>query len=141
MLETVSEVLDDIGAKDNPRLVVLNKIDRLENNAELLMLTAEVPGALPISAATGVGVDKVVEAVREASRGKSRELEMTVPHADGKTLQYLETRAVILDRQYDADAARLKVRLGQRQLDQLLSMGTQAEWAGKDEPASQGWGR
>jgi GTP-binding protein HflX len=141
MLETVSEVLDDIGAKDNPRLVVLNKIDRLENNAELLMLTAEVPGALPISAATGVGVDKVVEAVREASRGKSRELEMTVPHSDGKTLQYLETRAVILDRQYDADAARLKVRLGQRQLDQLLSMGTQAEWAGKDEPASQGWGR
>jgi len=141
MLDTVSEVLDDIGAKDNPRLVVLNKIDRLENNAELLMLTAEVPGALPISAATGVGVDKVVEAVREASRGKSRELEMTVPHADGKTLQYLETRAVILDRQYDADAARLKVRLGQRQLDQLLSMGTQAEWAGKDEPASQGWGR
>ncbi|MFN3167259.1 MAG: GTPase HflX [Phycisphaeraceae bacterium] len=141
MLDTVSEVLDDIGAKDNPRLVVLNKIDRLENNAELLMLTAEVPGALPISAATGVGVDKVVEAVREASRGKTREMQMTVPHADGKTLQYLETRAVILDRQYDADAARLKVRLGQRQLDQLLSMGTQAEWEGKSEPTTQGWGR
>ena len=141
MLDTVSEVLDDIGAKDNPRLVVLNKTDKLENNAELLMLTAELPGAIPISAATGVGIDKVVEAVRNASRGRSRDMEMTIPHADGKTLHFLETRAVILERNYENDAVKLRVRLGQRQLDQLLSMGTQAQWEGKSEPTTPGWGR
>ena len=141
MHETVSEVLEEIGAKDNPKLVVLNKADKLDNNAELLMLTREIPGSLPASAVTGVGIDKVVEHVREASRGKSRELDMTIPHTDGKTLHFLETRAAIIDRSYDTDAVRLKVRLGQRQLDQLLSMGTEAEWAGKSEPTTQGWGR
>jgi len=141
MHETVTEVLDDIGAKDNPRLVVLNKSDKLENNAELLMLTREIPGSIPVSAVTGVGIDKVVEQVREASRGRSQDLEMTIPHTDGKTLHYLETRAVILDRRYDADAVRLRVRLGQRQLDQLQSMGTQATWDGPAQPTANGWGR
>ena len=141
MYETVSEVLDDIGAKDNPRLVVLNKTDLLENNAELLMLTREIPGSIPASAVTGVGIDKVVEHVREASRGRTQEIEMTIPHADGKTLNYLETRAVILDRRYDTDAVRLTVRLGQRQLDQLLAMGTHADWQGKNAATGSGWGR
>ncbi|MEM6504282.1 MAG: GTPase HflX [Planctomycetota bacterium] len=141
MYETVSEVLDDIGAKDNPRLVVLNKADKLENNAEILMLTREVPGSIPASAVTGVGIDKVVEAVREASRGTTRELEMFVPHNDGKTLHYLETRAVILDRDYTNDGAKLRVKLGRRQLDQLQAMGTRAVWEGPKNASTHGWGR
>ncbi|MGB0766371.1 MAG: GTPase HflX [Phycisphaeraceae bacterium] len=141
MYETVSEVLDDIGAKDNPRLVVLNKTDKLENNAEVLMLTREIPGSIPASAVTGVGIDKVVETVREASRGQTRELDVTVPHADGKTLHYLETRAVILDRDYTNDGVKLRVKLGARQLDQLQAMGTQATWQGSNHSATHGWGR
>ncbi|MGB1125712.1 MAG: GTPase HflX [Phycisphaeraceae bacterium] len=141
MYETVSEVLDDIGAKDNPRLVVLNKTDKLENNAEVLMLTREIPGSIPASAVTGVGIDKVVEAVREASRGRTRELDMNVPHSDGKTLHFLETRAVILHRDYTNDGVKLRVKLGQRQLDQLQAMGTQAVWDGSKQASSHGWGR
>ena len=141
MYETVSEVLDDIGAKDNPRLVVLNKTDKLENNAEVLMLTREIPGSIPASAVTGVGIDKVVEAVREASRGRTRELDMNVPHSDGKTLHFLETRAVILHRDYTNDGVKLRVKFGQRQLDQLQAMGTQAVWDGSKQASSHGWGR
>ncbi|MEO0477441.1 MAG: GTPase HflX [Planctomycetota bacterium] len=141
MYETVSEVLDDIGAKNNPRLVVLNKTDKLENNAEVLMLTREIPGSIPASAVTGVGIDKVVDAVREASRGTTRELEMNVPHTDGKTLHFLETRSVILDRDYTNDGVKLRVKLGQRQLDQLQAMGTQAQWEGSSSAPTHGWGR
>jgi len=141
MYETVNEVLNDIGAKDNPRLVVLNKIDMLDNNAEVLMLTREIPGSIPVSAVTGVGIDKIVETVREASRGQTRELEMTIPHSDGKTLNFLETRAVILERNYENDGVKIRLKLGQRQLDQLLATGTQANWEGKSEPTTHGWGR
>lgn len=141
MLDTVGEVLDDIGAKENPRLIVLNKTDKLENNAELLMLTHELPGAIPASAVTGIGIDKVVETVREASRGKTMELELSIPHADGKTLHYLETRAVILERHYENDAVKLRVRLGKRQFDQLQAMGTKAVWDRALTDAPNGWGR
>ena len=79
--------------------------------------------------------------MREASRGTTRELEMTVPHADGKTLHFLETRAVILDRDYTNDGVKLRVKLGQRQLDQLQAMGTQAQWQGSGSASTHGWGR
>lgn len=90
---------------------------------------------------TGVGIDKVVEAVRDASRGRTRELDMNVPHSDGKTLHFLETRAVILHRDYTNDGVKLRVKLGQRQLDQLQAMGTQAVWDGSKQASSHGWGR
>ena len=141
MYQTVTEVLDDIGAKDNPRLVVLNKTDKLDNNAEVLMLTREIPGSIPVSAVTGIGIDKIVETVRDASRGMTHELEMTIPHADGKTLHFLETRAVILQRDYTTDGAKLRVKLGQRQLEQLKAMGTKAVWDGSRQPTTHGWGR
>lgn len=141
MYETVDEVLNDIGAKDNPRLIVLNKVDKLDNNAEVLMLTREIPDSIPVSAVNGIGIDQVVETVREASRGTTRELEMTIPHSDGKTLNFLETRAVILNRDYTNDGVVLRVKLGQRQLDQLQAMGTQAKWEGSDSASTHGWGR
>lgn len=139
MLETVYEVLDDIGAKDNERLLVLNKADKLEDNAELLLLTREHPDAIAISAKTGVGIDQLVERVRAASRGQTKTLDFTIPHADGKTLNFLENRAVILDRDYGPDHVTLKARIGDRQLAMLKSQGTQAQWAGKHDKAN-GWG-
>ena len=139
-LETVSQVLDDIGATKGKRVLLLNKVDLLDNNAELLMLQSEFPEALPISAATGVGTDKLVEVIREASRGQNQTLNLTVPHADGKTLHFLEKRAVIIERDYGPDAVHLKVRIGQRQLNQLKSMGTQAQWEGKNAPTQSIWG-
>lgn len=139
MLETVYEVLDDIGAKDNERLLVLNKADKLEDNAELLLLTREHPDALAISAKTGVGIDQLVERVRAASRGQTKTLDFTIPHADGKTLNFLENRAVILDRDYGPDHVTLKARIGDRQLAMLKANGTQAQWAGKHDQVN-GWG-
>lgn len=141
MLETVYEVLDDIGAKDNERLLVLNKADKLEDNSELLLLTREHPGAIAISAKTGVGIDQLVERVRTASRGQTKTLDFTIPHADGKTLSFLENRAVILDRDYGPDHVTLKARIGERQLAMLKANGTQADWQGKHDASGNGWGK
>ncbi len=140
MLETVYEVLDDIGAEDNERLLVLNKADKLQDNAELLLLTREHPDAIAISAKTGVGIDKLVERVRTAARGRTQTLDFTVPHADGKTLSFLENRAVILERDYGPDHVTLKVRIGERQLAMLKANGTQADWPGKHDANGNGWG-
>lgn len=139
MLGTVHEVLDDIGATDNQRLLVLNKVDKLDNNAELLMLTGEFPDSIPVSAYTGIGLDKVVEAVRDAAHGQTQELNITVPHADGKALSFLENRATILQREYLPDVVQLRVRMGKRQIDVLRAMGTTAKLP--DAKDMGGWGR
>ncbi|MEM6334831.1 MAG: GTPase HflX, partial [Planctomycetota bacterium] len=137
-LETVIETLEAIGAGDQPRMLLLNKIDKLHHNAELLLATQEHPDAIPVSAKTGRHLEDVVAAVRSAMRGTECELDITMPTADGRSIQFVEHGATVLDRRYDNGTVTMRVRIGQRQLDRLKSMGSPATWEGKAAGAV-GW--
>lgn len=141
-LTTVQGVLDDIGATEQPRLLVLNKIDKVDHNADLLLLQKEYPEALPLSAATGRHIDQLVEAVRDHLHGGTVTLTLNLAQADGKALTFLENRSTVLDRDYQDTRVHMKVKIGQRQLDQLIAMNTSAilpdEYAA---PTGSGWGR
>lgn len=139
-LNTVTQTLDDIGAADPRRLLVLNKVDKLQHNADLLVLTAEHPDALVVSAKTGRGLDRLVERVRDAARGQTQTLTLTVDHADGKAINFLENRATVLDRTYHQTTVDMNVRIGHRQLDQLRAMGTSVRFP-DGQTAEKGWGR
>ncbi|MEX0741473.1 MAG: GTPase HflX, partial [Phycisphaeraceae bacterium] len=130
-LKTVEHVLKEIGADKPPRLLLLNKVDLLEDNAELLLWQQEHPTALPISAAQGTGLDRVVEAVRQHQRGGDVELTLRIPMSDGKALNFLENRATVHDRIYDNDSVKLRLTMGRRQLDQLRATGARFEIEGQ----------
>ncbi len=163
-LETVHRTLDDIfeevrhaetrlkdGAAPTPeprRVLLLNKLDRLADNAELLVWTHKHPDAIPVSALPGEdgallrGGLALEQLIRDAARGEVRELEITVPLADAKTIHTIENRAEVLDRTYDQpDAVTLTARIGLRQLDQLRSAGARFTVKG-DLPQArrEGWG-
>jgi GTP-binding protein HflX len=121
-LDTVLEVLDAIGAKDNHRVLVLNKIDALDHNADLLVMQREFPDALPISARTGRGLDRLVELVREESQGLERDLHLAIPLTDGRAMSFIESRTEVLERRYDTNEAIYHVKVGKRQVDQLLAV-------------------
>lgn len=60
----VEGLLEELGFADIPRLVLLNKVDRLDSGArEALPRRVAGAEALPVSAVTGEGVDGVLEAV------------------------------------------------------------------------------
>ena len=122
-LETVMQVLDEIGANRQPRILLLNKTDLLEHNADILLFTQKYPEAIPISAKTGKGIDELTHRVRQTVRGTIRELQLTLPLDAGKTIQFLEHRATVVDRAYQDGQVSLTVRIGERQIDQLKAMG------------------
>ncbi len=125
-LDTVMTVLNDISATTQRRLLALNKTDQLLHNAELLAFAAEHPDAIPISARTGHGVDQLTDSVAAIARGTERELRITVQIHDGKALHFIENRSNVLHRDYNGRQVTLTVRIGSRQLDQLLAMNTTA---------------
>ncbi|MEM6553652.1 MAG: GTPase HflX [Planctomycetota bacterium] len=140
-LDTVMQVLDDIGATEPTRLVVLNKIDKLQHNAELLLLQQQYPDAVAISAANSLGLDALTDRVRQHARGKLQVLTLRVPHADGKALGFLESQVEVLDRNYENDAVLLKVQIGQHQLDRLQAMNTSVELPSNHTATANSWGR
>ena len=57
--------LEEIGAKDVPYLLVLNKCDRGSADNAVLHVTEKYPQALPVSAKTGYGLDLLKRAMTE----------------------------------------------------------------------------
>lgn len=121
-LRTVHRTLDEIGATEQPRVLLLNKIDRLEQDA-VEAWHAEFPEAIPISAKTGRGLDRMVEVAREHMLGGLREVEITIPLREGRTVDFLEKRTQILERTYGDGDVTLRTRIGRNQLEQALSLG------------------
>ncbi len=108
-----------------PRVLLLNKIDRLKDNAALLEWEQRAPGCIPISAQTpeGPGYERLRALVREAAQGGVEERTITVPLSDAKTIHVLENRGKVLEREYVNGSVKMRVRIGRRQLAQLRSMG------------------
>ncbi len=121
-LDTVRTVLDEIGADEQPRVLVLNKTDRLEHNAELLVIQQEYPEAIATSARTGRGVDLLVEEIRRRARGGENRLKLAVKLHDGKAIHFIESRGKVDSRDYQNDEVIMQVRIGRRQTDQLKAM-------------------
>ena len=132
-LETVTAVLDDIGATNQTRLLVLNKIDLLEHNGPLVVFERLHPGCVVLSAATGSGVDRLTSRIRQARQGDKRQMTLTVSLPAGKAVHFIETRTEVLERCYKDQEVVFTVRIGHRQLDPLRAMGVTVEPSPKQE--------
>lgn len=128
-LKTVMEVLDEIGATTQPRMLVLNKVDRLDQarRAELLPALREAgrvcQGTFVVSASSGEGLAQLAAAVKVMREGDVREVEVWLPTTQGKALDFLERRATVLDRNWMDDGVRITLKVGRGQLEQLLAGG------------------
>jgi GTPase len=135
---------DELAAewKPPPRVLLLNKIDRLEDNRQLLIWQQKVQGCIPISAVNpgGPGYADLITLVRDSAQGGVRELSVIVPLSDSRTIDTLEKRGEVLKREYLNGSARLRVRIGNRQLAQLRSVGSRLVVEGESQ-GRRGWGR
>jgi GTPase len=109
-LEAVGAVLEEIGAGDKPRLLVLNKGDLLgeEERREALL---RHPGAVLVSALTEEGIDELKERVERAFEDTLAEVELLVPYSEGARLSELHELAGDLDRTDREDGVLVHARV------------------------------
>jgi len=119
--DSVLRTLDDIGADSQPRQLILNKCDCLRRPDTMLSWLRAHPDALPVSAVTGEGLDRLEEIVRDHAIGPVRDLEVTVATSDSRAVSFLERRTPVRDRAYGDGEVTLTTTLGARQAMQLLS--------------------
>ncbi|PHQ80758.1 MAG: GTPase HflX [Phycisphaera sp.] len=122
------------------RLVLLNKVDLLRDNTELLIWQQKIPNSLPISSLPSTdenpsrGQAELAAIIKEATLGEVLEVTLTLPMREAKALHVLETKAEILDRQYEGDQVIITTRIGKRLLAQLCSGGAKIS---SDKPLDQ----
>ncbi len=110
MLRAVDGVLDEIGADDRPRLLVLNKADAIDAERREELALAHPDGIL-VSALTGEGLDALRERIEEEFRATLRHVDLLLPFAEGGRLAELHEVAGDLERTDTADGVRVRARV------------------------------
>ena len=106
-LAVTEEVLDEIGAKGVPRLLVFNKIDRGGDEAAL---RARHPGCIVMSARREGDIEKLREAIRAFFRQRLVEAELFLPWAAQKLRGEIFATCEVLEERVEGEGAVLRVR-------------------------------
>ena len=110
MTRAVEDVLDEIGTGEQPRLMVLNKADVLDDERRR-ELAFRHPDAALVSALTGEGLDALGERIAAEFERTLRDVELLVPFSEGGTLSELHDLAGDLEREDTDEGVRISVRL------------------------------
>jgi GTP-binding protein HflX len=117
MRHSVEQTLEEIGAGDRPRLLVLNKVDLIDQDARD-ELRLRWPDAVLVSGVTGKGLEQLGERIEQELQHTLRRLELLVPYADGGSLAELHDIAGDVSREDTPEGVRVKAlvpaRLAQR---------------------------
>jgi len=109
-LAAADAVLEEIGAGDKPRLLVLNKADLLDADERSEVLLRH-PEAVLVSALTGAGIEKLQDRVEEAFEDTLAEVELLVPYSQGARLHELHEVAGDLKRTEREDGVLVHARV------------------------------
>ena len=112
--------------------VLLNKADKLTDQADLLYWQSRIPGSIPLCALppkenqpAPLGQEELIKRVKNHSIGELQELDITIPLSDSKTIHTIENRTKVTARDYTDQAVTLRTKIGSRQLAHLRAHGAQ----------------
>ena len=118
-ISAVVGVLGELGIDEKDTLLVLNKVDAVESEAALNSIRRRYPNAVPVSAQSGLGLDKLGLAVSDALSKSFRDVDVETSVTNGKLMAYLAARGEILSRAYHGDRATLHCRIPQKYLGRI----------------------
>jgi GTPase len=124
----VQAVLDELGAGDKPRITVYNKLDLLPADAGVPPTTDR---AVFVSAATGQGLDRLLELVGETLRRTMVAVDAVVPYERGELVARARTSGDVEER-YEESGVRVSGHLPASMASELTAAGRR-----RSRPASQ----
>jgi len=109
--EASFEVLKELNAEEKPIMTVLNKIDKLDDPTRLLYFRTKFPRTVSISATTGEGFDKLLEAMIQELRKQRRTATLRIPQSDYALVSEVMEKGTVLNRYYEDNDIVLKAEI------------------------------
>lgn len=112
-VETVEDTLAEIEMPRTPRLLVLNKLDRIAGELPDLP-TQGYSAVIPISAQKGIGLDQVMAEIERVLRESMLEIKMVVPYQRGDLLSLIHDQGVVSEEQHTAEGVHVHAHVPRR---------------------------
>ncbi len=122
-ISAVYDVLEELEIEEKDTLLILNKIDALTENGPLDVLLARYPHAVPISAVTGEGLEKLAGGVSAALSRAFLDVDVETGVENGRLLAYLAAHGEILSRKYHKNRVTVHCKLPQQHLGHVGRQG------------------
>ncbi|HEU5368576.1 MAG TPA: GTPase HflX [Ktedonobacterales bacterium] len=109
--QTVNEVLAELGASEKPRVTALNKIDLLEDAAQLDL--SLFPNAVPISAIKGRGLDALLAKVGQVVAAEMEPMRVRIPYEASQMVELFHRRGRVLRERHTHEGTTIEGSLPQ----------------------------
>jgi len=126
-MESVREVLAEIGCADRPQLVVLNKTDAVKDPARLLVLKDRAPEHVAVSARTGAGLDELRRCVAAHVAKRFVEVRVAAEATAGRLIAFLRGHADVLEETQHDGQIRFAALLDRQLLGHLHTLAGSVE--------------
>jgi len=114
-MQAVHTVLEEIGASEIPRMVVVNKADTA-SEPSLELLSRNHRDSVVVSALTGSGMEALTAEIADRLFGPSREVRLEIPHARGDLIARAHRELSVVKQEADDTSMAMMVWLRESQL-------------------------
>jgi len=121
--DSVHQVLEEIGAKGKPEILLLNKIDTPEGEENAPMWRTLYPEAVAISAKTGRGLGELQQAVYDHVRGQQVDVTLEADVTNGRLISFIESHTRVQERHFVDGRVEFRVIMGKQTLADLSRNG------------------
>lgn len=111
-IQVTEEVIEELGAGDKPRMVVLNKVDLVPPGPKRVELKLLKPGALQVSALDPETVAKVRDQIVAHFRGQLGLYEIVLPYHESKLESQLYAHGAVETKRHLEKGTFYRVRMG-----------------------------
>lgn len=130
-VEAVQEVLQELGCADKVTIILLNKMDAVEDMSIVTVLENRLARTVRASARSGEGLEGLVaEVLAEVNRG-SVAARLRISVGDGRLLAVISEAGRVGGRRYDGQFVELDVTMDRRSFDRIVARYPQVEVVGR----------
>lgn len=108
---SVQEVLTELGCRELPTILALNKIDQIEDQAPLMWWKREVPNCVALSGKKKLGFQDLFQQIELILRTSRAEVTLKIPLSRGDILSEIYRRGQVFKTYYNENTVRITAEI------------------------------
>ena len=119
---SVNQVLTDLRADKNPSLIVLNKIDIIDDDSRITYLKRKFTDGILISAKNHLRIDNLLASIKKIIDRGFTTTAIHFSFDQAREIAEAQNGVTVLEREYDCDGVHLKIRGPIKRINQILNL-------------------
>ena len=120
--QTIENVLKDMGAQEIPQILVLNKVDLISDGNMIEKRQREFPNSVTVSAQQHLRLSELRSRIIAKMEENFQTIDLEFSYDQGKTIAHAQEGVEVLQREYEENRVKLRVRGSRSRINQILSV-------------------